>query len=59
MWFIVAEHKYFILMAMHLFSQLFPFTARNNNKNRGEREFKSKKMGGIIEAASGKYWYMI
>lgn len=55
MWFIVAAHKYFILMAMHLFSQLFPFTARNNNKNRGEREFKSKKMGGIIEAASGKY----
>lgn len=32
----VAVHKYFILMAMRLFSQLFPVTARGNHKNRGE-----------------------
>lgn len=54
----VAVHKYFILMATHLFSQLFPFTARDNHKNRSETEFKSKKMRGIKEAASGKYWYI-
>lgn len=45
----VAERKYFILMAMHLFSQLFPFTAKDNHKNGGELELKAKKREELKE----------